>query len=303
MKLLRIFSLVLMVGIFLLASPVSTANETQAKIALQAAIADAKSRVEKTPDSRFAFKGVSRENLGTKNKNIDLDDEDIRSNIIFTYDPALPKSQQYQLLHPTDAENADDRKQALLERKTGLAVREKLENNKGDDQLLIFDLDDKDTGLDGINVAEYIKETDTDWVFSISPSTKDMNLDGLNDIDISGSDSEKPLSNKERKMMEKMKSRLPKFIKSVKGELRVDKTHKRLSGMRIYFSDSLKITTGIKLHKMEIITDLGPAWEGGPIVTRRITQKMQIKLFLIKVGMTDTTVYSNFEPREVSKEN
>jgi len=300
MTLLRISYLFVIVGISLLASPLSGANETEAKIALQAAVADVKSRFENNPDIRFAFKGVSRESAGTKDKNSKVDEEDSRSDLVFVYDPALPKGQQYQLLHPTEVENADDRKQALLVRETEQAAHDKVSNNKGDDQRLVFNMVDRDTTLDVIDTAKYLKETDTDWIFSITPSVNDLGLEGLNDIDLLGSDADNNMSDMERKMMKKIKSRLPKFIKSVKGELMVDKTHKRISGTRIYFTKNLKIITGVKLQKMEIITNYAPIWSGGPLVEQRSTAKTQIKLFLIKIGTTDTTVYSDFEPRNVS---
>ncbi|MBL4855107.1 MAG: hypothetical protein JKY25_12835 [Robiginitomaculum sp.] len=312
MKLLRISSLLFIVSISLLVSSFARANETEAKLALQAAVTDAKSRLENNPDIRFAFKGASRESVGTKDKKIDLTDEDIRSDLIFSYDPALPESQQYHLHHPTEAENSDDRKEALYARETEMLNRRKTGEDKGDDQLLIFTVNNAGGSSGKVNKEntsnlsdkyKYLKETDTDWVFSVPFSTKGMGLAGLGDINISTSASDKKPSDKEHKMMKKVQARMPKFIKSVKLELMIDKTHKRFSGTRAYFTESLKITTGVKLQKMEIITDLVPVWEDGPLVTGRITQKMQVKLLLIKIGTTDTTVYSDFEPRKLDKEN
>jgi hypothetical protein len=248
------------------------ADEAAARLALDAAFSDMKTRADKMPDVRFAF-----------TSDYTAKDKKEAVNVVYRFDPSQPEDQQYTILSPAREGHEKLYKKAYKEfKKEQKTVREKGIDRAADRSLLANDLSEmSDSGL------VYVRETDDEYIFAFEPGEGGLSFEDDDEPDAEEAE-DKPLT-------EKQKRRLAELKEALKGEMSVDKHSDRINEFHIFSVKSFKPMSGVKVKEIDMRMIFTQLPDGGPYVVESLDAVMRAKLVVIKVSEEESFTNRDFE--------
>ncbi len=254
----------------LFALPSAAQDNFDSDALLQAAKDDLQARLAAHDnDTRFALR-----------ERIDLSGDDHLS-IEYVFDPAKPVGEQWNLLHPSEAEDAEARKEIIKDH----LKQQKRAAKKGGDQGFEPDQDAVVRKLSETvgDAPQFVRVDGDAAIYSFQPKG-----DGL----FGSHDKEGDKGKKRKKSAKATKS-----TDYLRGEFAISKVGKHFAWIHIYTIKSFKPVAVAKVKTFDLTTQFAPAWDGGPLVITRQEVKAAGSAMFKKFNQHSLSVKSDFQKR------